>query len=437
MCHRTRGVLLGALLLLPTLAGGLLLRLDHPVPVPPFSWGFAGALALSNVVLSFVVPMVPVERPKNGPSVSYSAQDALVYAVAVLNPLSAIAGVFAGIVLFRAVLSGGGYWLLSRNRRERWREIARTDHRFVSPRAVGVGLRLLEVAGYTGATAAATVYLGWMYGVVVAQVVRGVIGLVLGSLAIGVVDTTIGSGVIYARPVFKGRSAGRSVIDDFKAVLRLVVSMDPAWVLGVVPAVLLARAWGPLGVLVLAAVMGQTQVILRRAVAAGEAAARARQEAEAGYFDGLTGLRNRRGIEREYGRAAISHLAISDIDRFKLVNDTYGHQNGDAVLRAWGDILRSKERPGVWVGRWGGEEFVIALCGASDDEARLLLEGLRRECERFEGVLDERSGERIRFTVSVGWARVAEGEEPATALRRADEALYAAKEGGRNRVVAA
>ena len=119
-----------------------------------------------------------------------------------------------------------------------------------------------------------------------------------------------------------------------------------------------------------------------------------------------------------------------DADRFKALNDTYGHSGGDAVLRALSDHLRLSLRPGDILGRFGGEEFAVVLPETGLEFAEIVAE---RICAALPVVSGD---EASRFTVSSG---VAEFEADATEIKptldRADSALYQAKSEGRNRVV--
>lgn len=159
--------------------------------------------------------------------------------------------------------------------------------------------------------------------------------------------------------------------------------------------------------------------------------------------DPLTGLFNRRQFwelgTREIGRSNRYGNPLSvvmlDIDHFKSVNDTYGHDEGDRVLQLLSRILRSQLRKVDIAGRLGGEEFAILLPNTSLPAARSLAERLRLEVETASL---RTNGRILRFTVSIG---VAEAESASTALegllKRADVALYCAKNLGRNRVEAA
>ncbi len=158
--------------------------------------------------------------------------------------------------------------------------------------------------------------------------------------------------------------------------------------------------------------------------------------------DGLTDVDNRRYLEErlqemiEHSNRLQEPLAcvMCDIDHFKSVNDTHGHQAGDAVLREFAALLRNHAREIDRVGRYGGEEFVILLPGAVLDEGVTFAERLRHAVEthtfRF-------AGGTVRRTMSCGvatWPH-ADLRTEDDLLRAADDALYVAKEKGRNRVV--
>ncbi|HCB43314.1 MAG: diguanylate cyclase [Pseudomonadales bacterium] len=156
--------------------------------------------------------------------------------------------------------------------------------------------------------------------------------------------------------------------------------------------------------------------------------------------DGLTGLLNRRYwescLEREFARHQrydnpVS-LVIFDIDHFKRVNDTYGHQTGDEVIRETARITSQLVRETDFAGRYGGEEFVVLLPGTTLDGAAQFAERLRSTIERQQ--LDYQ-GSPLTFTVSLGVATLADDMAGYKALlERADKALYQSKEGGRNQV---
>lgn len=159
--------------------------------------------------------------------------------------------------------------------------------------------------------------------------------------------------------------------------------------------------------------------------------------------DGLTGLFNRRYFEsaltRELSRADRSGTAFAllllDIDHFKSFNDTYGHAMGDLVLKKVATTLRRCLRQADVLARFGGEEFVVLLPQVSSDGAVDSAERIRASLERS-GI--HPGGPRKRVTMSIGLAMFPEhGESAESLLRAADEALYAAKERGRNCVVRA
>ncbi|MFG0229017.1 diguanylate cyclase [Achromobacter sp. 413638] len=154
----------------------------------------------------------------------------------------------------------------------------------------------------------------------------------------------------------------------------------------------------------------------------------------ASITDPLTGLRNRRGMQdavEQMRASAIRYGVIAlDIDHFKNVNDTHGHSTGDEVIRHMAQIMRECSRPADVLCRNGGEEFLMLLPGAGLKEAGLVAERLRKRVEAcpMPGI----GG----ITVSAGVACWQDfGAEPAQAFAEADAALYAAKQGGRNRVV--
>lgn len=159
--------------------------------------------------------------------------------------------------------------------------------------------------------------------------------------------------------------------------------------------------------------------------------------------DYLTGLPNRRAAEDrlalEWSRARRGHgsfaLAVVDIDRFKLVNDQYGHHVGDTVLRHVADVMVSSLRGGDWLARWGGEEFLVCFHDLDARGARVAAERLRKEVKSQ--VLRLAQGA-LPTTVSMGVVCYDEGFADVDAmLAQADALLYEAKTGGRDRVVCA
>ncbi|WP_089273952.1 sensor domain-containing diguanylate cyclase [Humidesulfovibrio mexicanus] len=169
---------------------------------------------------------------------------------------------------------------------------------------------------------------------------------------------------------------------------------------------------------------------------------------EASLTDALTGVGNRKRLFSEGPRLLDASLRggrptsvlMLDLDHFKLVNDAHGHAAGDAVLAAFAGLLRGLLRQSDLFARYGGEEFAVLAPNAGARQAVELAERIRQAVERLEVPVN---GETLRFTVSIGAASL---EPPATVhaqgavailealLGRADEALYAAKATGRNRV---
>jgi diguanylate cyclase (GGDEF)-like protein len=154
--------------------------------------------------------------------------------------------------------------------------------------------------------------------------------------------------------------------------------------------------------------------------------------------DPLTSIYNRRQIAELLDAAvatsarhgqALSVLMV-DVDRFKAINDTHGHNVGDGVLCAIAASLRDSLRAGDFVGRWGGEEFLIVLPSTGPDGALVVAQRVRRAVTEIPLVV---GGHLLPMTVSIGVADFA-GEDVETLVGRADAALYAAKAAGRNTV---
>lgn len=155
--------------------------------------------------------------------------------------------------------------------------------------------------------------------------------------------------------------------------------------------------------------------------------------------DALSGLMNRRGFEyhaqgalRRAARPGIpTSLVIADIDHFKSINDGFGHAVGDRVIKAFADYLRQASGENPIAGRIGGEEFAILLPGTNVSSAKLFCEGAR---SAFATLPIEGLPAAHRCTASFGVAEFNTGEDFAELMGRADQALYAAKRDGRDRV---
>lgn len=157
------------------------------------------------------------------------------------------------------------------------------------------------------------------------------------------------------------------------------------------------------------------------------------------YEDALTGLYNRRFVMTQLG-ALISgarrhgrplSVAMIDIDRFKAFNDSYGHAVGDRVLQAVAGALHHRMRAEDYLGRLGGEEFLALLPDTDEDAAGPMAERLRATVD---AVRVPTSSGMLSVTVSLGWATWDGDEDVDSLVNRADEALYAAKAAGRDRV---
>ncbi|WP_264050093.1 PleD family two-component system response regulator [Methylobacterium flocculans] len=166
---------------------------------------------------------------------------------------------------------------------------------------------------------------------------------------------------------------------------------------------------------------------------------------ELAITDGLTGLHNRRYLDSHlgalFGEATLRNRPVAalmlDIDRFKSINDTYGHEAGDEVLRAFADRVRTHTRGIDIVARYGGEEIVIILPDAEAEGAYGIAERIRERIEAVPFAIHRDTGT-VAVTVSIGVAwRRPDDLGPADMLKRADLALYRAKSTGRNRVEAA
>lgn len=156
--------------------------------------------------------------------------------------------------------------------------------------------------------------------------------------------------------------------------------------------------------------------------------------------DALTGVSNRRGfmekVEHELRRAQRYGnpftMIMVDIDHFKSINDNYGHQVGDLVLQKMALTIKSALRKSDIFGRIGGEEFSIVLMETEPDTAISISERIR---SRIEALSIHTGKETVHITISIGLTFFREGDDISTVSKRSDEALYAAKENGRNCVV--
>ncbi|MEX6678949.1 diguanylate cyclase [Pseudomonas sp. W2Oct36] len=163
------------------------------------------------------------------------------------------------------------------------------------------------------------------------------------------------------------------------------------------------------------------------------------EQRQKALIDTLTGLPNRAAwnerLEREIDQLQRKQssllLGILDLDHFKRINDGYGHLAGDKVLKIIAGQLRKRLRASDFIARFGGEEFVLLLPTTPMDEGLALLERLR---EGIEQCPFHFKGERVTVTVSMGITAFSQGERSDVVLKRADQALYRAKDEGRNRI---
>jgi diguanylate cyclase (GGDEF)-like protein len=171
------------------------------------------------------------------------------------------------------------------------------------------------------------------------------------------------------------------------------------------------------------------------------------------FHDPLTDALNRRGFlheaeivfkkvsenkvekERRRNKPATFNAIFLDIDHFKRINDTYGHEAGDEALKFLAQLLGQTLRSGDTIGRWGGEEFVVTFMGGDQPAERFLV------AEKFGRVLRESEfmykGQRIPLTASIGVSQYRPGEDLDGVIKRADQAMYKAKQKGRDTVVLA
>jgi len=166
------------------------------------------------------------------------------------------------------------------------------------------------------------------------------------------------------------------------------------------------------------------------------------EQRQKALLDPLTGLPNRGGlnerlqllITQREAEDTPAQVAIMDLDHFKSINDSYGHLAGDRVLKIVADQLRRQLREGDFLARFGGEEFVALFPQSAPEAAYEVLERMRQVIEacpfHFKGM-------RIVVTVSIGTAALKAREQAEAALKRADQALYHAKDMGRNRIESA
>lgn len=157
------------------------------------------------------------------------------------------------------------------------------------------------------------------------------------------------------------------------------------------------------------------------------------------HVDTLTGLQNRRKFEeffaQEYKRAKRYNQAFSliilDIDNFKTINDTFGHQQGDEALKVVSNIIRKKLRDSDFGARWGGEEFIIILPNTDAKSAATMV------AERIRAEIEAHDFGNFKITISSGIAQFTSDMEAGALLKMADDALYKSKRSGKNKITMA
>lgn len=157
--------------------------------------------------------------------------------------------------------------------------------------------------------------------------------------------------------------------------------------------------------------------------------------------DPLTQIWNRRAFDRVMSRIyehrkgiLFNALILADIDRFKDINDRYGHPFGDRILQHVAQILKSSVNEAATVARTGGEEFAIIVDGLTEEAVVALADGMRGEIERTPFLSMDATGARDQVTISMGVCMASEAGGPQDLYEKADQALYASKLNGRNKV---
>lgn len=155
-------------------------------------------------------------------------------------------------------------------------------------------------------------------------------------------------------------------------------------------------------------------------------------------IDPLTGLYNRRFADAYFEKLQAGRypsknhcVAIADLDDFKKVNDTYGHDTGDVVLQRVSEIMHESIRKSDYLFRWGGEEFLLVISGATLPEGHARLEAIR---QKIKNVTIQHGGNSIQITITIGLA-VLDPKNIANSIKQCDEKLYEGKRSGKNIVV--
>lgn len=249
------------------------------------------------------------------------------------------------------------------------------------------------------------------------------------------------------RPIFEAREPVVGLVENMQAAERELLRPQEILSILVVPIFLEGAFWGLIGFddCSTRRAWGQAEIdaleVASGTIGGAIRSMRAKEELRRLVStDSLTGVSSRRAfieqardtLDRASRRGEPVALMIMDLDHFKSINDNHGHPAGDQALVRFAELCRHVLRDEDIIGRTGGEEFAVVLRGAEKEQAGRLAESLRRHVET--STINTSVGD-LRLSVSIGVAMPAEGERSLNRLlKRADDALYAAKRAGRNRV---
>lgn len=160
------------------------------------------------------------------------------------------------------------------------------------------------------------------------------------------------------------------------------------------------------------------------------------------FIDSLTGVGNRRYSEikittrlqeiEKFGEIKSSGLLFVDIDNFKDINDTYGHKFGDDVLKVIAKTILKNIRENDFIGRWGGEEFIVIISGVKNEELFGIAEKIRRLVNSIEFFINN---EKVKLSISIGATLFKENDDVGALVHRADSFMYKCKKSGKNCVI--
>jgi diguanylate cyclase (GGDEF)-like protein len=267
----------------------------------------------------------------------------------------------------------------------------------------------------------------------------------LGNFTVSLFMVNAAGGLVFVMAAqLMAQSGSQTIVDRAMVWLFALISVQffvrPAMVIMMEGAMSATQYRDSVGYAVLTASAAFMTLLLAAAVVAAVLSDQIRDLKSRSESDPLTGLPMRRGFEEkvesvlaesEENGTAVS-LIIADIDHFKQVNDIWGHQTGDRVIATFGELISDTIRATDLAGRIGGEEFCVVVSDCNAEQAQGLAERLR---VAFAGLLHDGINSDVRLTASFGVTAVRRNEGYVRAFSRADVALYAAKEAGRDRVV--